>query len=214
MASLKFIFRIHLLNMTFLCWASTSFTQTLKKGDLLFVTMGETSLSNAINEVTQTEKQTNFTHVAIVDVDRNGHYWILHAGPRSGVERLAYQEFIDNAKQQNQSIAIYRIFDSIEVDYDQVIREASMHIGKPYNFTYILSDTAMYCSDYVWKAYKHASIFQLEPMTFINPKTKSFDEGWVKHYDSLKLSIPEGRLGCNPNQMAVNPALYFVDWID
>lgn len=51
-------------------------------------------------------------------------------------------------------------------------------------------------------------------MTFKNPETKEFDEFWVQYYIDLGIEIPEGVLGCNPNDMSKSKNIYFVKEIE
>lgn len=187
--------------------------QLVQMGDLLFVTSSQTTLSTSINAVTQTAAQHNFTHVGMVEIDADDAIWVLHAGPRHGVERLTLDSFVAQSYNQNQQIAIYRLSDTVAINFDAVIAQAKRHLGKPYNYTYIRTDTAFYCADYIWDAFQQYDIFQLEPMTFIHPHTQDFDTGWVAHYQQLGIAIPEGKPGCNPNKMATNELLTFIQWL-
>jgi hypothetical protein len=80
-------------------------------------------------------------------------------------------------------------------------------LGKPYNFSYILSDTAHYCSEFVYLAFAADSVFTLEPMTFKDPATGNFPAAWAEYYQKMGLEIPEGQPGCNPNGMAASGKL-------
>jgi hypothetical protein len=80
-------------------------------------------------------------------------------------------------------------------------------LGKPYNFSYILSDSAHYCSEFIYRAFAPDSVFALAPMTFKDPQTGEFPEAWVEHYQKLGIEIPEGLPGCNPNGMAASERL-------
>ena len=80
-------------------------------------------------------------------------------------------------------------------------------LGKPYNYSYILSDTAYYCSDFVYHSFEKDSIFEMNPMTFKNPGETEFNSGWIAFYKNQNLEIPEGEPGCNPNGMAASEKL-------
>jgi len=77
-------------------------------------------------------------------------------------------------------------------------------LGKPYNFSYIMSDSAHYCSEFIFLAFVSDSIFKLEPMTFKDPKTGTFPTAWVEYYQKMGIEIPEGKPGCNPNGLAAS----------
>lgn len=181
----------------------------LKNGDLLFVGNSSGNLSKAIDEVTKTEKSNNFSHIALIE--RSGkNIWVLHAAPQNGSERISLEEFKNYAKKDSSEIAIYRIKKEFKPDFENAISEAKTMLGKPYNFTYILSDSAYYCSDFVYKSFEKDSIFKMNPMTFKNPQTNEFHPTWVQFYQKQNLEIPEGQPGCNPNGMAASEKLELI----
>lgn len=178
----------------------------LQNGDLLFVGNSSGNLSKAIDEVTQTGRSTNFSHIALVEKSGN-EIWVLHAAPEKGSERVSLNEFKEYAKKDSSDIVIYRIKPEYKADYTHAISNAKQMLGKPYNFTYILTDTAYYCSDFVYYAFEKDSIFQMNPMTFKNPGTNEFNPTWIEFYKKQNLEIPEGKPGCNPNGMAASEKL-------
>lgn len=178
----------------------------LKNGDLLFVGNSSGNLSKAIDEVTQTDKQTNFSHIALLEKSGK-EFWVLHAAPENGSERIPLKEFIQNQKKDGSQIEVFRIKPQYQPDFDTAIETAKTMLGKPYNFSYVLSDTAYYCSDFVYHSFAKDSIFEMNPMTFKNPGETEFNPGWVKFYENLGMEIPEGQPGCNPNGMAASEKL-------
>lgn len=178
----------------------------LQNGDLLFVGNSSGSLSKAIDEVTQTGRSTNFSHIALVEKSGN-EIWVLHAAPENGSERVSLNEFKEYAKKDSSEIVIYRIKPEYKADYTHAISNAKKMLGKPYNFTYILTDTAYYCSDFVYYAFEKDSIFQMNAMTFKSPGTNEFNPTWIEFYKKQNLEIPEGKPGCNPNGMAASDKL-------
>jgi len=82
------------------------------------------------------------------------------------------------------------------------LSNADLMLGKPYNFNYILDENSYYCSDFIERAFRENQIFNLEPMTFIDPKTGKTNEFWQDFYNKKNLKVPEGELGCNPNGLA------------
>ena len=47
-------------------------------------------------------------------------------------------------------------------------------------------------------------IFDLKPMTFIDPKTNTTMKVWRDYYKDLETDIPEGELGINPGIMSLS----------
>jgi hypothetical protein len=175
----------------------------LKNGDLLFLGSVAGELSEAINTVTQTEKATNYSHIALVE-KTDQEIWVLHAAPENGSERISLQDFLTYAKKDSSTVVAYRIKPEIHFDASRAIQKAQQMLGKPYNYSYILTDTAYYCSDFVYRAFEEDNIFTLEPMTFKDPISGTIHPTWVSHYEKMGLQVPEGLLGCNPNGMAAS----------
>jgi len=198
------LFYIFLLIFFISCTGKKEFP--FQNGDLLFVGNSSGNLSKAIDEVTQTGKNTNYSHIALVEKQGN-EIWILHAAPKNGSERISLKEFIQEEKNDGSVIDIYRIKNEFRPDFDAAIQKAKTMLGKPYNFTYVLSDSAYYCSDFVYHSFEKDSIFEMNPMTFKNPGEENFNQGWIEFYQNLNMEIPEGKPGCNPNGMAASDKL-------
>ena len=94
---------------------------------------------------------------------------------------------------------IYRLKTPYQKCINEAMDRANAILGHPYNFLYIPNENSYYCSDFVERAYRNCDIFQLHPMTFINPSTGKIDDFWANFYQSKNIEIPEGKLGCNPN---------------
>lgn len=188
--------------MGFSCTNHSSFPQ-VKNGDLLFVGNSKGELSKAIDDVTQTSNQTNYSHLAMVEKSGN-QYFVLHAAPENGSEKISLSQFIANEKKEGGEIDLYRIQKISKNGIKRAIKKAKEMLGKPYNFTYVMSDTAYYCSDFIYHAFEEDSIFTVNPMTFKNPESNEFNPTWVEFYKKLNMEIPEGKLGCNPNGMAAS----------
>ena len=173
----------------------------LQNGDLLFTgselqnkTIG---LSSAINSVTQTELQTDYTHMGIVEKD-GINIMVIHAEPEKGVCREPLGDFM-NANGRD-VIAVYRLNQEYNYLIPDAIENAKKYIGQPYDFTYLLNDSSQYCSGLIYRIFD--DLFQLNPMTFKNPQTNEFLPFWIEHYKKLNIEIPENIPGCNPNGMA------------
>ncbi|HET6559977.1 MAG TPA: YiiX/YebB-like N1pC/P60 family cysteine hydrolase [Prolixibacteraceae bacterium] len=188
----------------FACKPSTSRIE-LHSGDILFQGNYSGHLSNAIDKVTQTSAQTHFSHMGLVEVTDSGVF-VLHASPVGGTCVVSLNEFL-HPEGDSVSVVAYRLNEQWQEVIPSALSNARQLLGKPYNFSYILSDTAHYCSEFVYLAFADDSVFKLEPMTFKDPQTGDFSPAWVKYYQEKGLEIPEGLPGCNPNGMAASPKL-------
>ncbi|MCO5259702.1 MAG: hypothetical protein M9916_06120 [Crocinitomicaceae bacterium] len=181
----------------------------LKNGDLLLVSANDAGLSKAIDAVTQTDKKTHYSHIALLEKDKKTYY-VLHAGTKNGSERIPLQTFVTIEHQDNQSIAVYRLKNQYQKTIPNAIITAKTWLGKPYNYSYVLSNEKLYCSDFVQRSFAKDSIFELNPMTFKNPSTGETDPTWIEFYKKQDREVPEGQLGCNPNGLAASPKVKMI----
>ena len=177
----------------------------LQSGDLLFREKSSENISEAIDLVTQTSGETHFSHVGLVEVTDTGIV-VLHAYPEGGTCIVSLNEFL-HPKGDSVRVIAYRLEKEGQKAIPVAIQKAHSMLGKPYNFSYVMSDTAYYCSEFIYLAFAVDSIFELEPMTFKDPKTGTFPAAWVEYYQKMGIEIPEGQPGCNPNGLAASEKL-------
>lgn len=187
--------------------AQTITLRDLKNGDLIFVGAEKANLSGAINRVTQKNDSIAFDHMGIIEKSADSVF-VMHASSQKGSIRESIMAFDQSQKKAHQKIIVYRLKDSFQNAIPPAISVAKTMLGKPYNWTYILNDTSYYCSDFIERCFRKNHIFTLEPMSFINPKTKKTDEFWIEFYKKQNLEVPEGKLGCNPNGLAASDKLF------
>jgi hypothetical protein len=177
----------------------------LQTGDILFREKSSENISTAIDQVTQTSGATHFSHVGLVEVTDTGIV-VLHASPEGGTCIVSLEEFL-HPEGESVTVIAYRLKNEWQKAIPSAIKKVHQMLGKPYNFSYILSDTAHYCSEFIYLAFAADSVFKLEPMTFKDPKTGNFPAAWVEYYQKLGIEIPEGKPGCNPNGLAASSKL-------
>jgi hypothetical protein len=177
----------------------------LQTGDILFREKSSENISTAIDQVTQTSGATHFSHVGLAEVTDTGIV-VLHASPEGGTCIVSLEEFL-HPKGDSVSVIAYRLKNEWQKAIPAAIRKAHSMLGKPYNFSYILSDTTHYCSEFIYLAFASDSVFKLEPMTFKDPKTGTFPQTWTEYYQKMGIEIPEGKPGCNPNGLAASKKL-------
>ncbi|MCG8581637.1 MAG: hypothetical protein MI866_17055 [Bacteroidales bacterium] len=177
-------------------------------GDILFRGRLNGSLSQAIDAVTQTGMEHHYTHMGILELI-NDTVWVYHAAPVKGVCKELLADF---CLQNEDSIVVghFRIKDGSKEMFNNALEIARQHVGQAYNYSYVMEDEGFYCSEYIYHLFEQDSVFKLNPMTFIDPKSGQFHSGWVKHYNDLGIEIPEGQPGCNPNGMAASENLEFL----
>lgn len=190
------------------CVQKNPYNIELKSGDLLFVAADVTEAGNldgAIDAVTRTHKQTNFSHVGIVE-KRADSLFVVHATAVLGVVRQPLVQFVA----EQSEITVYRLADSLQSLIPNALLRVDSFLGAPYDHAYIMGKGSFYCSGLIYELFKSDSLFQLQPMTFKNPETGEFHSTWIQHYERLGVEIPEGLPGCNPNGMAAAECLHFM----
>lgn len=185
----------------------------LQNGDLIFVGAQQENLSGAINRVTQRTENASFDHVGIIEI-KGDSLLIIHASTQKGSVREPLDSLVFKENSIPKQFAIYRLKDAYQSSINQSIILSKTLLGKPYNWSYVLNDSSLYCSDYVERVFRHASIFKLEPMTFKNPETGDTDPFWIDFYAKQGIDVPEGKLGCNPNGLAANEKLEFIGFLE
>ncbi|GAF04835.1 YiiX/YebB-like N1pC/P60 family cysteine hydrolase [Saccharicrinis fermentans] len=181
----------------------------IKTGDILFRANHKNGLSKAINEVTQTQSKTNYTHMGICKV-LDDSVFVIHAHPSIGVCKEPLTNFCHPNGDSSYITDLYRIKAELKPNIKQALIQAEDLIGEPYDHTYILSEPGYYCSEFIYEIFKSDTLFSLNPMTFKDPASGKFHSGWLEHYQKLGLTIPEGLPGCNPNEMAAEGKLDFI----
>lgn len=182
------------------CRTTQRVQNKLKTGDLIFVETNHHNLSGAISRVTRDkENEISYDHIGIVQKEGRDVY-VLHASPKKGSAKEKIKSFISS--HQDTRLVVYRLKDAYQSAIPQALQKANAMLGKPYNTLYILNDSSYYCSDYIERAFRANHIFELKPMTFIDPATGETDAYWATFYHKYHQAVPEGALGCNPNGLS------------
>lgn len=178
---------------------------TLKEGDIIFQKLPCGNLCDAIIETTPCKVGRLFNHCGMIHF-RNDSAMVIEAhSPK--VEETPFSKFIRRDK--GDSIYIGRL---IHGNISNAIQLAQTQEGKPYDGVYLPTDSAIYCSELVWKSYldeDQKPIFPPTPMTFKSPKTGATYPGWTTYYQSIQKEIPEGQLGTNPCAIANSDKIQF-----
>lgn len=180
--------------------------RNLKNGDLVFVKAKAAHLSGAINRVTQQTAKVDFDHIGLIEVSGDSIF-VLHASTKLGSAREKLFDFYSKNKTNQQQMFIYRLLDAYQYTTAQAVQEAKAMLGKAYNFSYILNDETYYCSDFIERAFRKATVFEHIPMNFKNPATGKIDAFWLRFYEKQQLEVPQNQPGTNPNQLAASEKL-------
>lgn len=187
------------LSLVFCC--ATAMAQTdntidwrsLNEGDLLFCVAKE---ANNITDVTHGLDGRRIDHVAIFHREE-GRAYALEA-IHKGVSLTPIDSFIG----RRQTVIAAELKDTAGVAAS--VRRALGYLGRPYDFNFMPSDSAMYCSELVQKSYRDKDgdlVFKPIPMSF-HDTTGRITDYWREYYSRQGLAVPEGEPGSNPGDLS------------
>lgn len=177
-------------------------TETLKEGDILFQNLNCGKLCEAIEAVTEGIHGKDFSHCALV-VNINDTLKVIEAiGDKVQINSLEnfFTRSGDTTKIENITVG------RVKYQYEDLVSKATSNakqlIGQPYDDKFILNNGKWYCSELIYEIFKKSNnqndFFELEPMTFKDPKTNMFFLAWIEYYKQINTEIPEGKAGINP----------------
>ena len=181
-------------------------SEQLQEGDYLFQNLNCGDLCVAIETVTEGVDGKDFSHCAMV-VNVNDTLKVIEAIGEK-VQVISLQNFFARSGDTTQikNVTIGRVKQEFENLIPKAISNAKLLLGQPYDDEFLLSNGKWYCSELIYEAFKQANnqndFFELEPMTFEDPKTQNFFPAWIKYYKELNTEIPEGKPGINPGLMS------------
>jgi len=174
----------------------------LQEGDLLFCVSAQ---GNNITQVTQGVDDLAIDHVGIVHLRRDSVF-VLEA-IHQGVVLTPIDSFL---VRRDSLVIATRLADTTGVASS--VQRALQYLGRPYDFLFMPSNDAFYCSELVQKNYLDAEgqlVFKPIPMSF-HDKTGKVTRFWKDYYARKGLQVPEGCPGSNPGDLSRSPKLRFL----
>jgi Permuted papain-like amidase enzyme, YaeF/YiiX, C92 family len=179
----------------------------LQEGDLLFQDLDCGDLCNAIEAVTVGVNGKNFSHCAMV-VKVNDTLKVVEAiGDKVQINALKHFFERSNDITSISNITVTRLKREFRPLIANAVIFAKQQVGQPYDDEFILNNGKWYCSELIYEAFLEADknkLFTLQPMTFKDPKTKTYFPAWVDYYKQINKKIPEGELGINPGLISLS----------
>jgi hypothetical protein len=189
----------------------------LKQGDMLFQDSDCGPPCEAIEKVTNGYLGANLSHIGIVEQDKDGR-WIVIEAISEGVVKTPLEEFLNRSldAEGNPKVLVGRIIEKYQSLLPEALKEAQKLIGNPYDDIYKIGNSRYYCSELIYEIFKRANngkaVFDLQPMTFIDPETGKTFPAWIDYFDELNEPIPEGEPGLNPGGLSRSPAIRIVHY--
>jgi uncharacterized protein YycO len=175
----------------------------LQHGDLLFCVAGPSrdGIAQAIVSVTEGIDLLRVSHVAIVCQEPNGQIYALEASGKHGVWLTPIDSFFvncDHTQTGHPMVLLGRLKDTTHVA--TCVEKAKTYLGRPYDYQYLPSDSALYCSELVQLSYIDQTgevIFPQVPMSFQGHDGQILPF-WTAYYQQWDMAVPEGEPGTNP----------------
>ena len=199
----------------------------LEVGDILFQDLDSSPLCDAIELVTPGYKNGNFSHIGIV-VEIGDHFCLnpeynkITGGAKSnirvlealpgGVTTTRIDNFLSRSSDYNSNpkVIVGRLKDEYKNTIPKAIEFVNKQVGVDYDEVFLLNNEKYYCSELIYTAFEKDSIFMLQPMTFLHPKTEDTLSIWKEYYSDLKVKIPQNKLGINPGIMSLSDKIEIV----
>ena len=164
--------------------------EELLTGDLVAVGNGTSDFSTAI-VASNNISTRSYDHVGLVEKQGDAIF-IWNANPKWGVVGESWQDFLSREEESGErAFHFYRLKE--HADFGMALKRIHSWEGLPYNYSFIRTDGAFYCSDLIGRAFPEG-IFKSRPMKFGG-------DFWTVYYDDLDLPIPDGEPGFHPADM-------------
>jgi len=205
MKSRKCIFTILISISCVQLFAQPFAIKGLQEGDLLFQDLNCGELCDAIKAVTEGVNGQDFSHCAIVIRVADSLQVVEAIGSKVQVNSI--QKFFARS---GDTLAIKNIVvGRVKQPFQELIPEAAANakalIGQPYDDAFLPNNNKWYCSEVLYEAFRKASnteFFELNPMTFKDPRTQAYFPAWINYYRELNTEIPEAVPGLNPGSIS------------
>ena len=127
--------------------------------------------------------------------------YALEASGKHGVWLNPINSFFvhsDHTAEGHPMVLLGRLKDTTTIA--SCVEKAKTYLGRPYDYQYMPSDSALYCSELVQLSYVDSAgeaIFPQVPMSFHNQDGQILPF-WTTYYRQWNMAVPEGEPGTNP----------------
>ena len=182
----------------------------LKVGDILFQDLDSSPLCDAIELVTPGYHDANFSHIGLV-VSDNDTLKVLESIPLK-VILTKLDDFLNRSSDQNgkPKVIVGRLTEDFSYSIANAVSFSKSKLNKEYDEVFLLNNNKYYCSELIYEAFLKDSIFRLNPMTFLDPKSGDTLQTWIDYYSDLGVEIPQNKLGINPGIMSLSDKIEII----
>ena len=121
-------------------------------------------------------------------------------------------DFLSRSKDKNgkSKVIVGRLKDKYKNVIPKAVEFTQKKIGAEYDNVFLMNNNSYYCSELLYEAFSQDSIFQLQPMSFLHPKSNDTLQTWKNYYSTLGVKIPQNKLGINPGIMSLSEKIDIV----
>ncbi len=176
-----------------------------QNGDILFQDIDCGPLCDAIERVTDSYGNYNFSHLGLVFQSSNDSIYVIEAIGNE-VQLTPYKVFLYRSLNKNNKpkvIAMRSSFTALQID--SAVTIAFREKGKPYDDFFLQDNERWYCSELIAYAFNSAlkqTVFESTPMTYKESGSDSILKVWRDYFEDIQSEVPEGKPGCNPGAMS------------
>ena len=189
----------------------------LQPGDMLFQDSDCGPFCESIEKVTFGINGAKFSHVGMVIPKKSDSLIVIEA-VSAGVIETSFDDFFNRSfdKDGNSKVVVGRLKSEYLHFVPTAIRYAKTKLGKAYDEGFDINNDKYYCSELLYESFREANngvpIFELQPMTYIDPDTKETFPIWADYFKDLGIPIPEGEPGLNPGGMSKSDFIEIVHY--
>ncbi len=164
-----------------------------RSGDIIFI-----SSSSGQGKAIQLATKSKYSHVGIL-FKEGDETWVYHAV--EPVKKSMLSEFLTYSNDGQYVVKRLKVPLQDESVMNTMLKEAKQLLGKHYDIYFNWSDDEWYCSEYVWKLYKHATdleIGRLRPLKDFDLSSPEVNYIMKKRYGN---KIPYNEKMISPGDM-------------
>ncbi|MEO6845920.1 MAG: YiiX/YebB-like N1pC/P60 family cysteine hydrolase [Chthoniobacterales bacterium] len=166
------------------------------EGDIVFQSLMKCDVTDAIEGITHSP----FSHCGVV-IKENGQWVVIEA--IMDVRETPLFSWILRGRRG--AFAVYRL----KPKYEAVIPEFKTHLieflGKPYDYDYEMSDTSIYCSELIYKAFKKTNGEEMGKLEKFGDLDWKPYEAFIRSVQGNK--VPVDRIMITPKSLSEAPQI-------
>lgn len=189
-------------------WTSLSLAEVtrpsspIQSGDLIFFNLDIGPSTRAISHGTREalKSDLDISHLAVLEVDRNGTLYLIEAAASVGVRRISWNDYFLESGHLIRQYWLGRWKEPWRLAALDAQREALDLVGSLHDPSFDWESSSYYCAK-LMKLFRDRDsgeyLVPPKPMTFgvEGSESRNF---WIRYFKGLGLALPIGQLGLSP----------------